>query len=64
LHEDGDEVAGDEDPGVVFGRETGVLRAEVQDEVFEGEVDGGGEEGGGEDETADLDVEVGLVVSV
>ena len=36
----------------------------MQDEVFEGEVDGGGEEGGGEDETADLDVEVGLVVSV
>jgi len=32
--------------------------------VFEGEVDGGGEEGGREDEAADLDVEVGLVVSV
>jgi len=32
--------------------------------VFYGEVDGGGEEGRREDEAANLDVEVGLVVSV
>jgi len=37
-----------------------VRGAEVQHEVFEGEVEAGGEEGGGEDETADLDVEGGL----
>ena len=29
LHEDGDEIAGDEDPGVVFGWEARVLRTEV-----------------------------------
>lgn len=56
MEDEGEEIAHDEDPGVVFGLEAGEARADFEDAVLEGEVDAGGEEGGGDDQAADLDL--------
>ena len=57
MQDQGQEVAEDEDPSVELGSYPGVVTADCQDEVFEGEVDTGGDECGSNDETADLNVE-------
>lgn len=59
LEHEREEVAADEDPGVELGSEAGGVGAELDDDVFEGEVDAGGDEGGGDDQAADLGFETG-----
>ena len=61
MENEGEEVAEDEDPGVEFGSYPGVVAADGQDEVLQGQVDAGGDEGGSDDETGDLDVEPGVI---
>ena len=64
LEDEGEEIAEDEDPGVVFGSDERVITTNGEDEVFESEVDPCGEESRGDDEAADLDVEAIAVVGV
>ncbi len=59
LEDEGKDVAADEDPGVELGAEAGGVGAQFDDDVFEGEVDAGGDEGGGDDQAADLGFEAG-----
>ena len=56
LDDEGEDIAEDEDPGVEAGFQPGKGGAQLDDDVLEGEVDGGGNEGGSDDETADLDL--------
>ena len=39
LEDQGKQIAEDEDPGIVLGRQTGILRPDSQDDVLQGEVD-------------------------
>lgn len=64
LQDEREQVAQDEDPGIVFGPDAGEVPADGEDEVFEGEVDPRGEEGGRYDQAADLDVEAVAVEGV
>lgn len=64
LDDEAAEVGGEEDSGIPLGRDAGELGAEVEGDVFEGEVDGYADEGGGEDDGADLEFEGGFVVGV
>src|SRR3569833_630783 len=61
LQHERDDIAGDEDAGVVFGREPAVLGPEGVDDAAEAEVDAGGHEGGRDGQAADLDEEAVLV---
>ena len=61
LEDEREQIAEDEDPGVEFGSYPGVVAADGQDEVFQGQVDAGGDEGGGDDEAGDLDVEARVI---
>ena len=64
LENQGEEIAGAEDPGVVFGLDAAVLATDGDDKVFQSEVDGAGDECGGDDETNDLDVEAVAIPGV
>lgn len=57
LENEGEDVAGDENPCVHAGLDAGEFGADFEDDMFEGEVDAGGDEGGGDDQAADLDLE-------
>lgn len=57
LEDEGEEVAADEDPGVIFGAEEAERGTQVADEVFESQVHARGHEGGRDDQAADLDFE-------
>ena len=61
LEDEREQVAEDEDPGVEFGSYPGVVAANCQNEVFEREVDTCSDECGSNDETADLDIEAGVI---
>ena len=61
MEDEREQVTEDEDPGVEFGSYPGVVTADGQDEVFEREVDAGGDECGSNDETADLNIEAGVI---
>ena len=52
-------IASDEYPREQLRLESRMLGAQVEDDVFQGEVDSGGDEGGREDETDDLEFEGG-----
>ena len=64
LQDEGEQIAQDEDPGVVLRPDAGVVAADGQHEVFQGEVDARGEEGGRDDQAGDLDVEAVAVKRV
>lgn len=57
LEDEGEEIAKDEDPGVPLGTDAREFVADFEYDVFEGEIDAGGQEGGGDDQAANLDVE-------
>ena len=55
LYDEGEKIREAEDPGVEFRTNAGEVGAEFEGNVFEGEIDAGGDEGRGNDETTDLD---------
>ena len=57
LKDQGEDIREDEDPGVEPRAEDAELRAELDDDVFEGQVYTRGDEGWGDDQTADLGLE-------
>lgn len=57
LYDEREEVGEAEDPGVELRSDAGEIGAELESDVFEGEVYTGGDEGRGDDETTDLDFE-------
>ena len=57
LHDQGEQVAEDEDPGVESRAEDAVLRAAFNDDVFQSQIDACGDESGCDDEAADLRLE-------
>ena len=57
LYDEGEKISEAEDPGVKLGSNAGEVGAELEGNVFEGEVHAGGDEGRGNDETTDLDFE-------
>lgn len=57
LDDKREEVGEAEDPGVELRSDAGEVGAELESDVFEGEVYTGGDKGRGDDETADLDFE-------
>jgi hypothetical protein len=64
LQHHGAEVAADEDPGIQARLDERVLRATVQDKVFQRQVDGGGDKAGAEDKSTDLELEAALAPGV
>jgi len=61
LEDEGEQIAEDKDPRVIFSSDAGEVIANLQDDVLEREVDSGGEEGRCDDYAADLNVEAGTV---
>ena len=57
LEDEGEDIADDEDPGVVFGAEAGEGGTELEDDVLEHQVDACCDESGGDDQAGDLDIE-------
>jgi hypothetical protein len=57
LEHQGNEIAGNEDPGVVTSWDLASILAEGEDNVFESQVDACCDESWGEDEAGDLDFE-------
>jgi len=57
LEDEGEQVAEDEDPRIVFGADAREVVADLQDDVLERKVDSGGLEGRCDDQAADLNVE-------
>jgi hypothetical protein len=57
LQHHGSEIASDEDPGIKAGLDQGVLWSAVQDEVLQGEVDGGGDKARSENKGTNLQFE-------
>ena len=57
LYDEGEKIREAEDPGVKFWSDAGEVGAELEGNVFEGEIDAGGDKGWGNDETTNLDLE-------
>lgn len=64
LNENTGCIGGDEDPGVEAGLQSGILRAKVDDQMLNREVDSSGEEGGRQNKTDDLNLEACLAPGV
>ena len=64
LNEDTGGIGGDEDPGVETGPQSGVLRAEVDDQMLDREVDSSGKEGWRQNQADNLDLEACLTPRV
>lgn len=58
------DITADENPGEQLGFQARVLGAQVEDDMFQGQIDTGGDEGGRENQAHDLELEAALVPGV